>query len=104
MKQLIIIASLVLSAAAHAERVSTQPIICYPSGKVVDGLTSEGEEPILIATNPDKDNVVIWVNPKTKSFSITKTSPSKNETCVIEIGEKIRPFQLKQQPQRGAVI
>lgn len=96
MKTLIAASLAVFTLNAHAERVTTNAVVCYPTNQVVNSLDNEGELPILIGYNSSSENIVVWLNPKTRSWSVTRTDPAKKETCILDVGEGMKPIDQKQ--------
>ena len=103
MKTLIAASLVVFSINAYAERVISNAIVCYPTSQVVNSLDNEGETPILIGQNSSSENIVVWLNPKTRSWSVTRTDPAKKETCILDVGESMKPIDQNTKQKKGNV-
>ena len=86
MKNIIIAAAIALTGTS----VFAQPRACFQTEELVSAMRGEYKEQLRFAGhNPENKDVVVsvWVNNKTKTATIVKTSISQKVSCVVEVLE-----------------
>jgi hypothetical protein len=95
MKKYIIILSLLpLTSFAKPEKI-TNEMLCDDTKKIVEFLAGKEQQfPMLVGLADDVANsqMTLWVNPKTKEWTITATKD--DITCFVGSGKNLAPFKM----------
>lgn len=93
MKTLLYLFLLIPVLAYSQQEIVTREMVCNDTEIIVKTLRGKYKEiPLLIGqANDDASSVMtLWMNPETRSWTITATKD--DFSCVIGMGEQIQPF------------
>lgn len=96
-KRLIAAGLLAVSLTASAQlpegfSLQQHPAVCGETLKVVDVIRSYSESVAWASLDSEEMTVSVWINDKTKSFTIIRTSRDKKTSCIIAAGEGGSPI------------
>ncbi len=89
-----------LALPAQANQIMRMTAACQQSDRVHDFITQEYEEipfsqgPAVIRLNEEQyaeGNSTIYVNPKTKGFSVVIEFPEDDVACILLMGDDFKP-------------
>ena len=96
MKKLLYLLFLVPLVACSQQEIVSRDMICNDTEIIVKTLRGKYKEvPLLIGQANDEASSImtLWMNPETKSWTITATKD--DVSCVTGMGEQIQPFPHK---------
>lgn len=65
---------------------------CFPAENLIAGLAEKyGELPLMLGDSDRNAKVVIFINKRTKSYSVVLFDKSVKRGCIIDSGEKLAP-------------
>jgi hypothetical protein len=89
MKKLIATSIIALASSAHAGKIELTSE-CYPFTELSAAIKSKFDERVILEGVSDRNaKMIVFVNPKTKTYTIVLYDRSSKEGCVIDNGEGI---------------